>query len=357
MAGTETTPVGSASDPYLNGDANYSAQQLLASLGITSVSYPTPLTPNPGVATVTGNPGGVTIEVALGDQPETFNAQNYTGSTPLILVGNDAGDTFNVAGSTNVDIVEGAGDDTVNDPGSNITLYTSTGTTTFNASGNDTVNQLDPLHDDAQVKINVANNGVLTLGTTSGNDTVTAFGNATVFGGSGAFTFFGATGGTSVVHGGSGNETLLGGTDGVNTFYAGSGNDSLVGGSFGTNNLYAGTGTDTLYGGSDAANTFYGGKGFDELYAGSGGTNVFEFSANSSVSGGTTVINNTTLAGFQSASDQIVLQGYNSSQVTLTANGGNTYIKLTDGTTIKIVGVSLTDESTAVSHGYIKFTS
>jgi hypothetical protein len=167
--------------------------------------------------------------------------------------------------------------------------------------------------------VNIAITKGSTLELLSGNDTVIASGAATVIGGSGSLKFHGGT--TSKVTAGGGHETMVGGT-GPSQFFASKsklGVDSMVGG----------TGT----------NLFVGGKGHDTMVSGfskGSKSDIFEFQ--SSVAGGTH-----TIAGYNATKDQIDLQGYKSSQVTLTHSGGNTLITLSDGThiTVKAATISL----------------
>ena len=114
----------------------------------------------------------------------------------------------------------------------------------------------------------------------------------------------------------------------------------MIGGT-GASQFYASkstAGVDSMVGGK-GTNLFVGGKGHDTMVSGfaKGSTSdVFEFQ--STVAGGTH-----TITGYHSATDQIDLQGYKSSQVTLTHSGGNTLITLSDGThiTVKAANISL----------------
>jgi Ca2+-binding RTX toxin-like protein len=221
-----------------------------------------------------------------------------------------------------------------------------------------------------------------------GSDTITASsGSNTVIGGAsgpvivngssgGNLYFVGGAGAVSVV-GGTGNSTLFGGTGSASTFLAGgAGNNTLVGGS--------GTGSSTIGGGHNDVE-FARGSGPTTLIAGTGtslmvgvtGTGIELFSTNplgnsgsaliglngmsdtvvggsgsSTVLGGTGIDTYSFLAGHAGGTetiyglkenDKIIFGNYvgNAIQSEGVVNGSDV-IKLTDGTTINLFGITHT---------------
>jgi Ca2+-binding RTX toxin-like protein len=275
-----------------------------------------------------------------------------TGATNQVIVGNDSADRISVTGGSST-VILGAGANTVVvDGGAQSVVTTGSALQTISAENGANVNisgtanikvdlqagrtvtakdgstrtisGQDTISTATTAKITIAGNDTITLGT--GNDTVSANGAATIYGGS---------------------TTLLFHANGGGALYAGSGAETLVGGSTGSLQFFGSTSTssmDVVHGGG-GANTIQGGAGSDTIYSGTAvnaaATDVFEFS--SSIHGGTHVINN-----FSTSNDQIDLQGYSSTQAQFTNSGGNTVIKLDDGTNITVKGAVLSSTSSQV---------
>jgi Ca2+-binding RTX toxin-like protein len=192
-----------------------------------------------------------------------------------------------------------------------------------------------------------AQSAAITAG--AGADTVVAFGDGVVGGGSGKLTFIGYGGttvlggtGSETVFGGSGPNVLHGGTGGNNLLVAGPGAGTLFGAANGDQlwsngsqgqELHAGAGNETLSGVLSTGNdTFFGGTGSDTLLAG-GGNDVFVFMKGNA---GTVDIYN-----FQSG-DTINLKGFGAGEVdqalkSATMNNGSTSINLSDNTKITFI--------------------
>ena len=279
--------------------------------------------------------------IVLGNSTTTSVDITFAPTTQkYVIVGNDAGDRFNL-GAQNTTLITGSGSDQIFMTGGSLKLNEGGGQVFAVVSGNSTINQTGT----GNLSIDVLNGTNLSLGTTNGNDTVQAIGSATVSGGSGAFVFYGANGSSSTVNVGQGNETLYGGSgsSAVNTFN----------GATDTNPLSV----DVMYGGgTGATNYFTGGAGSDSMvsgaYNGGSATDVFTF-INQGAGAGVTASD--TIVGF-GANDTIDLQGYSKASIlNWLTQGGNTDIYLSDGTFIRLANVVL-NENTAITTGVVKFT-
>jgi Ca2+-binding RTX toxin-like protein len=236
--------------------------------------------------------------------PDTVSDGNYgelMGSGTVVA--GDGNDTINVLG--NASIVAGSGQDSITVQYGTASITVGDSAKSGDAAGNDTISLGGP------------------------NDTITAYGSATVSGpGSISATIKGGqlvyqtgSGGESVTAG-SGTATLLGGT-GV-TFIGGTGAVSMVGG-----------GSDTFIGGT--------GAGSSDTMTGGGGLNVFAFDTGSQPEGGTHVISN-----FTQSQDLIKLGSsydlntiLNPAYGEITVTGGNTTLTLDNGqTVIKLIGIT-----------------
>ena len=286
--------------------------------------------------------GGVNATVNFGATPGTVN---FTGSGNDTVTINGNNDTVNIAsgsnsitGNGNLKFVVTGGDSSVTLEGGTQTVQENGGSAVFNLVGNDTVNVLRSAgdtnsnvaihHDGADNdSIHAFGNDTIFLG--SGNDTISDGGNATIYAGSGSLTLKGSPG-DHVVYGGSGNLSLAGGS-GNNAFYGAAGNDTLQGGS----------GRTTMQGGG-GNNTFIAGTGSDTMDGFGGTSNVFDFnSALSAVASGTTTH---TISSFVEGRDLLKMEGSYSVADALanaTVKNGNTYISL-DGGHTKIVLVNFT---------------
>ncbi|WP_420564271.1 matrixin family metalloprotease [Thalassobaculum sp.] len=152
--------------------------------------------------------------------------------------------------------------------------------------------------------------------------------------------------------GGAGADTLFGGQndgtprgtplvqrDGWDTLSGGDGNDVLYG-NMGGDILVGGDGWDTIYGGQDT-DRISGGLGQDDLY-GNLGADTFVF--------GNTNEGFDYIFDFDTTEDRLLLTGSVGVHGTYDY-GDSTYVVLTSQTTIKLVGVSISDASSLVDYG------
>jgi len=202
---------------------------------------------------------------------------------------------------------------------------------------------------------------------------LTSPGSVTVQAGAGGGVYDGGTNGNNSLIGGSGLVTLFSaGTDnylyangsssgaGYNLLNAASGsNDTLVAGTGSTNNIFfAGTGTESISSFGKGVQTYFVGTLGSETISGSsvsGATNDFVFNQAASAGGGTDLIKNWGASG--TADYAVINNGDNITGVTIQdivslsgANSG-TQIDLTDGTTIKIIGVNVDSFSQSLVGG------
>jgi len=277
----------------------------------------------PGTYSLTAQTGGQVL-VDSTNYSDTLNIAQASPDVVYTIVGNDAGDTYNI-GSNTANLVTGQGNDTVNVAGGSIDIHEGGGNVVVNASGDTSIDA----DGTGSVTIFLTPGSTLDLGTTDGNDTVHAFGNATVYGGTGSFVYQGEDYANSNVVAGTGNETLFGGSGSTasNLFdltKAGSAQDMVSGG------------------GAGASNTFDLGAGADTLVSGAGigaASDIFNF--NSTVGGGTHTITNF------GAQDVINLNGYTAGEISITENAAGTTISLSDHTTIFLKGVDLSNTAIA----------
>jgi Ca2+-binding RTX toxin-like protein len=263
------------------------------------------------------------VSIAAGDGTDYFNMP--TGSTYFMALGN-GNDTIIAKGSGT--IVGGTGNNNINvgSQGSSDVLLSN--------GASDTI---------------VAGAGNVTVGTFGANPNITGgVGNLVYFGGAaGHPTITGATGpGGETLFGGSGqNISYLDNPTGPSTgsaiFGAGSGNETLnAGGSSEGVKLAAGVGSVNLIG-STGPDTFFGGSGFATM-TGNGGADVFVFGTTPvGHQGGTDIISD-----FNS-NDIFLLSGYGSNGAAnafagATVAGGNSFVKLSDGTSIEFLGINTT---------------
>lgn len=183
------------------------------------------------------------------------------------------------------------------------------------------------------------------IGSIAGDTMSGLDGQDTLSGGTGGDLIYGNKGGDLLV-GGSGADTLFGGQndgdpsgtplaqrDGWDTISGGDGND-LIYGNHGNDFIDGGDGWDTIYGGQDD-DSIFGGQGQDDLY-GNAGADTFVFT--DADEGFDYIVD------FDISEDRLQLTG----SVSVTATTGlsdATYIGLTSGTTIKLVGISVSDIS------------
>jgi Ca2+-binding RTX toxin-like protein len=305
-------------------------------------------------------PGGYTF-TAIG--PTTQGGSSPPGPFTVagggsLFVGNQATTYYGSAATAVVSIAAGDGNDLISLPsGSTYEVGLGNGNDTVYADGTGTVT-------------GGTGNNIFFTGSTSGPNTINSYGaadtivagvgtvsvntygaNPLVFGGSGNLVYLGSAAGSPTITGGTGKETLFGGSgqnltyqDGSNTvaganiLAAGAGNETLNAGSaqYGVQ-LAAGSGSVDMIG-SKGPDTFYGGSGFATM-TGNGGADSFIFGNTTGHTGGTDIITD-----FNS-SDNFVTANYGAgaAQTALnnaTVTGGNTFIKLTDGTSIEFLDVA-----------------
>jgi Ca2+-binding RTX toxin-like protein len=289
-------------------------------------------------------PGPITISgggsLFIGNQNTTYFGKAASGTVSIAAGdGNDLislpiGTTYEVGLGNGNDTVYGNGSGTVTGGSGNNLFFgdSSGGSNDFNSYGsNDTI---------------VAGAGAVS---------VTSYGsNPLLFGGSGSLTYIGGAAGNPTIVGGTGTETLFGGSGQNLTYYdagdttpdstilaAGAGNETLnAGGATNGVALAAGVGTVTMIG-TSGNDIFFGGSGVATM-VGSGGTDTFQFASAGEPGGqhgGTNIITDFT----SSDSFNTVGYGAGAAQAALTAAtvaGGNTTVKLSDGTTIEFLGIT-----------------
>jgi Ca2+-binding RTX toxin-like protein len=273
----------------------------------------------------------------VGDQVTTYYGSAATAA--VSIAAGDGNDLISLPSGSTYQVGLGNGNDTVYADGTG-TVTGGTGKNIFytgSTSGPNTINSYG-----------AADTIVAGVGTVSVN---TYGANPLVFGGSGNLVYLGGAAGSPTITGGTGKETLFGGAgqnmtyqDGSNTvgganiLAAGSGNETLNAGSaqYGVQ-LAAGSGSVDMVG-SKGPDTFYGGAGFATM-TGNGGADFFLFGNTPTHTGGTDIITDF------SSTDTFATAGYgaNAAQTALnnaTVTGGNTFIKLGDGTSIEFLNVS-----------------
>ena len=194
--------------------------------------------------------------------------------------------------------------------------------------GNDTISALggnDSVNGNAGDDLINGNAGADTLFGGLGNDVI--------FAGNDNDSVVGAAG-NDVLWGQAGNDTLAG-RAGNDTLYGNNGNDVLVGGDgrdslFGNNGndfLAGNTGNDVLFGNA-GADTLYGGQGNDNLWGGTG-ADVFELTRGANVGVDRVKDYVDGVDKFQ-LSDRFGLGTLEFSDLTITQNGNNAQIRITD---------------------------
>ncbi len=316
-------------------------------------------------------------------QGDTAVTNTGTAGSMLVLEGeqnvvhSQGDDTINAGSGADTILASGAATSVTGGSGSLVLLASDSASTVSGGTGSDTVfagagGSIQG--GSAGGNLLVATGGTTTLvGGGSGDTEVAAGGfttlvlrpNGTAFGGAGTSTVFGA--GNDTMVGGSGNTVMVGnsssgnamfGANGNTTMFGSTGNDTMVGGS-GQTVMVLGGGNDLVAGGSGSA-TVFGGGGSDSYFAtgggtmyimegagpsqvvlGAGATNVTDGSGADVIdvtngqAGGADLIN-----GFKVGTDQLNLFGYAASNAQPQFSGGNAIFKLSDGTTITLVGVS-----------------
>lgn len=162
-----------------------------------------------------------------------------------------------------------------------------------------------------------------------------------LYGNRGADHLVGAAGADTIYGGqndGSPSGTPLAQRDGWDTISGGDGNDILYG-NHGNDILEGGDGADTIYGGQDD-DRIYGGLGQDDMY-GNHGADTFVFT--DAAEGFDYIVD------FDITEDKLQIAG----SVSITAVSPaieSTYVGLSSGTTIKLVGVVISDASSVIEY-------
>jgi Ca2+-binding RTX toxin-like protein len=246
-------------------------------------------------------PSGSSYAIALGNGNDTINLAG-TGS----VVGGTGNNLFSITGGTNAIASYGAND----------TIDASAGNTTLSTFG-------------ANPDIAGGTGNLVYLGGAAGAPTITG---AT---GGGMETLFGAAG-QNITY----EDNSAGATNGSAILASGAGNETLnAGGSSTGVQLAAGSGSVDMVG-STGPDTFYGGSGYATM-TGDGGADVFVFGNTTGHTGGTDIITD-----FNS-SDVFLVSGYGSNAAatafaSAAYSGGNSVVKLSDGTTITFDNINTT---------------
>jgi Ca2+-binding RTX toxin-like protein len=289
-------------------------------------------------------PGPVTISggasLFIGNQNTTYFGKG--GSGTVSIAAGDGNDLIALPTGTIYEVGLGNGNDTVYGNGSG-TVTGGTGSNLFFGDSAGGTNEFN----------SYGSNDTIVAG--AGAVSVNSYGaNPLVFGGSGSLQYIGGAPGNPTIVGGTGTETLFGGSGQNLTYYdarstkpdstilaAGSGNETLnAGGAKNGVELAAGVGTVTMIG-TSGNDVFFGGSGVATM-VGNGGTDTFQFASAGEPGGqhgGTNIITDFT----SSDSFNTIGYGANAGQTALTSAtvaGGNTTVKLSDGTTIEFLGVT-----------------
>ena len=302
----------------------------------------------------TKNMGAWTIDM-LGGTNQVWatggndTVETATGSTNFVAFG--AGNDLALSAGNDL-FFGGAGNDTINASGAQVSAVGGSGGMTF-IDANTVPGGQNALIFGGSGVLNVQGGvGSVTVVAGAGGGAVFggAAGNNVLVGGSGPVTLVGGGGGDLLVGGstggaalvaGSGNETLIAGSGGNNQIWGGTGNDiivmtggnnTVVGGSGGSEIVWSGSGANVIDAEAANLNVIAGLGGNDTVQAGTG-SDIFTFTNGGA--GGTTVID-----GFNAATDRIMLNGYAANSASISASGGSTPITLSDKTQIQLIGLA-----------------
>ncbi len=276
-----------------------------------------------GASSVTGSTGSVTILGGSGGGsygggaggPNILVSQGAAGANTT-LVGGASGDRIFGSASGNDLLVAAVGRDSILGGGGSTTIDggASAASVIFAGSGATTVDG--------------GAAGADTIVGAAGPMDVVAGGDA-VFGGSGALQVSGSTSRADSVIGGAGALSVTG-----------HGGNMLVAASTSTSSITTGSGASLILANSGATSVT-GGSGSLQLLLGAGSATVTEgsgaalFDVVKGAAGGTDVIN-----GFKTSTDRIQLFGYAAGDLQVTTSNGSSFVSLTDGTRIEVVGVT-----------------
>lgn len=199
-------------------------------------------------------------------------------------------------------------------------------------------------------------------------DTTGTDGNDTLIGSSGNDTMWGADG-QDTLSGGSGNDVLYGnkgvdyiiGSDGADSIFGGQ-NDGTPSGSplaqrDGWDTISGGDGNDLLYGnhgndildGGDGWDTIFGGQNDDSIFGGSGSDDLYGNLGADSFVFTDSYEGFDYIHDFDTSEDKLQLVG-SVSISTISSYSSSTYVGLSSGTTIKLVGVSISDATSITEY-------
>jgi Ca2+-binding RTX toxin-like protein len=289
-------------------------------------------------------PGPITISgggnLFVGNQNTTYVGKAAAGT--VTIAAGDGNDLLALAAGSTYYAGLGNGNDTVYANGSG-TVWGGTGNNLFFGDSSGGANEFNSF----------GSNDTIVAG--AGSVSVNTYGaNPLVFGGSGSLQYIGGAPGNPTIVGGTGTETLFGGSGQNLTYFdssnttpdstilaAGAGNETLnAGGAKNGVELAAGVGTVTMIG-TTGNDIFFGGSGAATM-VGNGGKDTFQFASAGEPGGqhgGTNIITDFT----SSDSFNTVGYGAGAAQAALnsaTVAGGNTTVKLSDGTTIEFLGIT-----------------
>jgi Ca2+-binding RTX toxin-like protein len=329
--------------------------------------YTTDLITAPGQVVVFGSGANNEMILSSIDTSLTFVAASGSGSVVAgggndhILAAGKGAWSLNTADGNDVIMATGSGNDTVSAGGGHNTILLGSGNDVILSTGDDTIvggsgaETIDATGSHS-ILVEAENSNLFFVGGLSG---------ATILGGQGSDTYFGATGGSSgpqLIEGGSGGNNLLIAGNGAATLVGGGKGDQLMAYGASGQLLIAGTGAETLSAAASTGNvTLIGGSGKDLMIGGLGndtfvggsgqstiqaslGQNVFDF-VNQGNHGhddaGTTLITGI----FDPSSIKINLQGYGANEVNYalehqTVKNGSVTVSLTDGTKITFQDVT-----------------
>ena len=274
------------------------------------------------------------------------------GGNNLIVISpaDKGGWSINTGNGNDQILALGSGDDTINPGGGNNAISLGDGNNVVESTGDDTV-----VAGSGAETIAAFGPQILIYGNASKLNFTDVSGSATVIGGTGSDTFFGADGPDFVRGGTGGNNFLMAGFGGA-TLYGGGNGDQLYANGDQGQALHAGGGNETLVGAfSGGADTFYGGSGKTQIIGGSGNDTFVAGTGAATVTAGIGqdmfVFNNGQAGGkelvfnFTSGQDTIDLQGYGKHAIDQALDSqkvkGNTdTITLSDNTQVTFVGVT-----------------
>ncbi len=338
--------------------------QTSSSFVVLPTSFTTDLITTPGQVVVFGSGANNEMILSSIDTSLTFIAASGSGTVVagggndrILTAGNGAW-SLNTADGNDFIVATNRGNDTVSAGGGHNSILLGSGNDVILSTGDDTV---------------IGGSGAETIDATGSHSIVVeaensnlffvgGLGGATILGGQGSDTYFGANGGSSgpqLIEGGSGGNNLLIAGDGAATLVGGGKGDQLM--AFGDSGqlLIAGKGDETLSAAASAGNvTLIGGSGKDLLIGGLGndtfvggsgqstiqaglGQNLFAFVNQGHDDAGSTLVTGI----LDPSSIKIDLQGYATNEVNFalahqTVKHGSVTVSLTDGTKITFQDVT-----------------